>query len=730
MTSTQNAEIAIYPDNIPQDLRDLYQWVCWKSQERNEKFTKVPFSPQTGTLAATSDPRTWSDFDTACRAFEQGNFDGIGFVFTKNDPYCGIDLDKCRDPDTGIIEPWAQAIIEQLNSYTEMSPSEGGVHIITESQLPEGPRRRGQIEMYETGRYFTMTGDHLDGTPDCIHNRQAEMEDLHAEVFGSRQNAQNKSHAGKSTSTLSDEEVLGRARKSKNADKFKRLWSGDWTGYASQSEGDLALCSMLAFWSKCSTEQIDRLFRESRMFREKWDETHHGDGRTYGQGTVQMALEQANQAHAEGSADAYSRESGQKSAQAGKRIFPKLDPAALYGLAGDFVRLLEPHTEADPVAMLVHAIAEFSCGIGRGSGVKLDGAWNPLLINAVIVGDTSKARKGTANKRIEPIIKQAIPGWKRGETKGNLSSGEGLVYAVRDATYKEEPIKEKGKPTGKTIAICVDPGVSDKRLCLVQSEFGSMLKTMARDGNSLSGVIRDAWDGEDLAPMTKSSPIRATRPHIVIIGHVTEEELVRYLSKTDMWNGFANRFLWVMVKRSKLLPFPTEPPAHLLSPLCKRLEEAVRFATPSRTLQMTREAKEAWCEIYGVLSEGGVGMVGALLSRAEAQVWRLAALYALLDLSDVIKRVHLKAALALWQYAEDSVQYIFGNGTGDPVADKILKALRQRGPLSDSDISALFQNNVNKDDLECAKTMLSERGLIRVETQKTNGRSRTVWTAQ
>ena len=123
-------------------------------------------------------------------------------------------------------------------------------------------------------------------------------------------------------------------------------------------------------------------------------------------------------------------------------------------------------------------------------------------------------------------------------------------------------------------------------------------------------------------------------------------------------------------------------------------------------------------------------MVGALLSRAEAQVWRLAALYALLDLSDVIKRVHLKAALALWQYAEDSVQYIFGNGTGDPVADKILNALRQRGPLSDSEISALFQKNVTKDELKHAKTMLSERGLIRGEIQKTNGRSRRVWTAQ
>lgn len=300
MTSAQNIEIAIYPEVIPQTLRNLPQWVGWKTKDRNGKSTKVPFNPKTKTLASTTNCRTWSTFDTACHAFEQGNFDGVGFVFTKNDPYCGIDLDKCRDPKTGTIEPWAQAIIDKLNSYTEISPSGQGVHIIIESQLPEGQRRRGPIEMYETGRYFTMTGDHLDGTPDCVHNRQAEIEMLHAEVFGSRENTQNTSHTGKSTSTLSDEEVLGRARKSKNADKFERLWSGDSNEYASQSEGDLALCSMLAFWSKSSAEQIDRLFRQSRLFREKWDEKHHGDGRTYGQGTVQMALEQASQAHAGG----------------------------------------------------------------------------------------------------------------------------------------------------------------------------------------------------------------------------------------------------------------------------------------------------------------------------------------------------------------------------------------------------------------------------------------------
>lgn len=391
-------------------------------------------------------------------------------------------------------------------------------------------------------------------------------------------------------------------------------------------------------------------------------------------------------------------------------LWPTLDSAALHGLAGATVQTLEPFTEADPVGLLVHLITEFSCMIGRNSCVKLDGALNPLLFYAVLVGGTSKGRKGTANKRIGQGFKQAFPNWTRGETKGNLSSGEGLVNAVRD---------KKGS----------DPGVRDKRLFLVQSEFGSMLKIKEREGNSLSGVIRDAWDGEDLAPMTKSSPIKATKPHIVIVGHVTEEELRRHLKMTEMWNGFANRFVWVLVKRYKLVPFPEDPPAHLMAPLYKRLQEAVAFATQPHTMKMTREAKEAWCAVYGDLSEQRMGIMGALLSRAEAQVWRLAALYALLDLSEVIKRVHLMAALALWQYAEDSVRYIFGDKTSDSVADKILNGIRI-SPLSDSEISDLFQKNVNKDDLQRAKTMLSKRGLIRSEIQKTKGRGRRVWTAQ
>ena len=192
--------------------------------------------------------------------------------------------------------------------------------------------------------------------------------------------------------------------------------------------------------------------------------------------------------------------------------WPKLDDAALHGLGGDVVKVLEPHTEADPIALLISFLSEAGTMLNRGPHLILDGVYHPLLFWPVLVGNSSKSRKGTAGKRIQMLVSLADPTWTRGEAKGTLSSGEGLAFAVRDAQYKEEPIKKSGQPTGETVTICVDPGIEDKRLFLVQSEFGAVLRVMAREGNSLSGVLRDAWDGLTLAPMTKANRVRATDP--------------------------------------------------------------------------------------------------------------------------------------------------------------------------------------------------------------------------
>lgn len=407
--------------------------------------------------------------------------------------------------------------------------------------------------------------------------------------------------------------------------------------------------------------------------------------------------------------------------------WPVLDEAARHGLAGEVVSLLEPHTETDPVALLASFLSEAGTLLNRRPHLILDGTYHPLLFWAVLVGRSSKSRKGTADRRVRSLWEMADQTWRRGEYKGTLSSGEGLAYAVRDPVYEVKPVKEKRKFTGETTSILVDPGVEDKRLFLVQNEFGAVLRVMARDGNSLSGVLRDAWDGLTLAPMTKANRVRATDPHIGVVGHVTKNELLRNLTDTESSNGFGNRFVWLAVQRSKELPFPSAPPEAALNELAARVGKSVQQARGIGTIGMKESFREAWKAVYHDLSSDQPGLAGSLLGRAEAHVMRLSALYAVLDGENEMDLVHLKAALALWEYAQASTRMIFGDNTGDSEADAILQALRERGELTDSDISSLFKRHVPSSRLQQAKAVLSSAGLAHHEAVSTGGRPRSVW---
>jgi hypothetical protein len=256
------------------DMRDLRQWLCWRSEERDGKPTKVPYSPATGKRADSMLPDTWSGYQEAVRTCKEKGYGGIGFVFTPEDDLCGVDLDKCLDPDTGEIEGWAQAIIEELDSYTEISPSGNGVHILVRATLPEGRNRKGRFEAYDRSRYFTVTGKHLAGTPETIEGRQEELRAVVRRVFGEDSpNAHTKSVAvpEQPDNGLSDDEVVRKALSASNGARFSRLWKGDTSGHGSHSEADLALCGMLAFWTGGDASRIDSLFRQSGLYRKKWE---------------------------------------------------------------------------------------------------------------------------------------------------------------------------------------------------------------------------------------------------------------------------------------------------------------------------------------------------------------------------------------------------------------------------------------------------------------------------
>jgi hypothetical protein len=268
-------------DRVPSEVSNSSRAVVWNLEERDGKPTKVPYVSRRPTeRASVNDPTTWGSFAEARAAVEDGKADGVGIVL--GDGLVGIDIDDCRDPDTGAIDPVARAIIDVVGSYTEITPSGCGVHILVRGLLPPIGRRKGNIEMYDAGRYFTITGNHLDGTPTTIEERTPDLAALHAQIFSATTEA-----PLLRTPELDDDELLQRAREARNGAKFAALWTGDTSGYASPSEADLALCSLLAFWTSDPT-RVDCLFRQSRLMRPKWDE-RRGDG-TYGERTTRRAL--------------------------------------------------------------------------------------------------------------------------------------------------------------------------------------------------------------------------------------------------------------------------------------------------------------------------------------------------------------------------------------------------------------------------------------------------------
>ena len=257
-----------------QSMKNLRQWLCWRSEERDGKLTKVPYSPATGRRASSMSPKTWSGYQEAVRACKEQGYGGIGFVFSPEDDFCGVDLDGCLDPETGEIESWAAEIVEELDSYTEFSPSGTGVHVLVRAALPQGRNRKGRFEGYDRGRYFTVTGKHLAGTPQTIESRQEKLQGVVRGVFGEESANSYKALAAVPPSVengLPDDEVIRRALAASNGERFSRLWAGEMRGYRSHSEADLALCGMLAFWTGGDAARIDSLLRRSGLYRKKWD---------------------------------------------------------------------------------------------------------------------------------------------------------------------------------------------------------------------------------------------------------------------------------------------------------------------------------------------------------------------------------------------------------------------------------------------------------------------------
>lgn len=404
--------------------------------------------------------------------------------------------------------------------------------------------------------------------------------------------------------------------------------------------------------------------------------------------------------------------------------WPVRNPAALHGLAGEVVRTIEPHSEADPNAILLQFLAAFGNAVGDAPHYLVEGDRHGTKIFIVTSGETSKGRKGTALGRVRQVMKEADPAWEAANIQSGLSSGEGVIAAVRD------PIKKIGKDGAVET---VDEGVTDKRVTLVTEEFVGALSVMERAGNTLSPLLRDAWGTARLQTLTKNSPTKATGSHISIVAHVTDDELRTKLTRTEMANGFANRFLFMKVRRSKVLPHGGHLSQEALDELGQKVAAALTAAKTLGRLTMKDDAVEQWERVYPKLSEGRPGLLGAVLGRAEAQVIRLAVIYAALDNSTWIDVPHLEAALAVWDFCEESATQIFGDLIGDPIADAVMNALKSAAPggMSRTGISDLFQRNASSSRISMALDLLRRLGRAEPRiTHSSGGRPVETWFAR
>ena len=405
--------------------------------------------------------------------------------------------------------------------------------------------------------------------------------------------------------------------------------------------------------------------------------------------------------------------------------WPALHADAYVGLAGEIVKAIEPATESDPVALLVSLLLGLGNMVGKKSFFVVEGTRHYTNEFAALVGRTAGGRKGTSEGRTRSLLELVDPTWTKERIQSGLTSGEGLIWSVRDPIFESKPVREKGRIVAHEL-VQTDPGVDDKRLLALESELASMLRAARRETCTLSPVVRGAWDGSPLRILTKNSPATASESHISILGHITVEELTRALAEVEFFSGFANRFLWIAVRRSKILP---DGGADLdLGHFIEPLFQAVEFSKDGGELKRSPDAAELWRDIYHeIANRHDSGLFGAVTSRAEAHILRLSMIFALLDRSLVIQEGHIRGANAVWEYARDSARMIFGSSTGNSLSDRILAAIKQKPGISRTELHRTLRNHCKARDLLQALAELRDAGLANCKTIQTAGRSAEKW---
>jgi hypothetical protein len=384
---------------------------------------------------------------------------------------------------------------------------------------------------------------------------------------------------------------------------------------------------------------------------------------------------------------------------------PTIRDEAFYGLAGEVVRLLEPVLETDRPAILSNFLSMAGVLFQHDAHSRVTADIHYPADYYLTVGPSAVGRKGTTTNAMLEVIERVQPGFKARILSG-LSTGQGLIVALMKNKPKDS---ESDETTPEDVPEAIPEAIASAVMVEI-SEFSELLAVMKREENTLTAVLRNAWDGRPLAVLTRKQPLKVQNVSIAQVAHITVRELLPKLTSTDRANGFANRYLFVWSERVKLLP--KGDMSHVnYSDVVVKLHKAMEAARNLGEVKRDPDAEELWAEEYKRLTARGDSMIDALLSRADAHVVRLSLLYALLDGSRVVRVQHLRAAIAFWDYCEASVRFVFD--MPDATDERILRKLED-GPLTTAEIRRLVFND-NKEIAWVADRMaaLEEKKKVR-----------------
>lgn len=562
-------------EQIPKELRTLPQWVCWKFEEKEGKPTKIPINARTGGRAKTNTPSTWTTGLTAYTYYLHRNngdgIQGIGFVVSANDSYVGIDLDHCRNPESGEIQQWAEDIIKRLNSYSEISPSRTGVRIFIRGKMPGVGKKKGDFEIYDQGRFLTCTGDHIDGTPLIIEYRQDEITEIHREIFGQEKKPESTPTLNRPSLSLSDDEIITKARGARNGELFTRLYGGDYSGYPSHSEADLALISLLAFYVQDSST-LGRLFRSSGLIRDKWDRSV-GQGKTYGQATIEKALSGIRETYQGPQVRVESKETPKPGPEpvpipGGGLGFPL---EIMEGVAGEFARIYSSVLEVPEHFFFMSFLT--CLGIILSDRIKLNTELETQSrLYMLLLGESADDRKSTAiSKTIGffcGVIAEFPVCW-------GVGSAEGLQKRMGGENANE----------AKKLLLCFD-------------EFKSFVSKCKIEASVLLPCINTLFESNRYESQTKKTDIRLENAHLSILAASTIQTYERTWDSSFTDIGFNNRLFLVPGSGQKKYSFPEKIAESEKSRLKGWLVSVLRQFKEQPELSITAEARALYDSWY------------------------------------------------------------------------------------------------------------------------------------